>query len=248
MKARATTPFEYDERGEVARWGLAAAIVLAVHFGFGASYLLLRNTDSSGMPAAPAVIIDLAPLPVAPASEVDIAPGPQMQESLVRPEPKPVEKVEEQPPTTENPVVALQEPKSRVEPKPDEKPPAPRTTAAPRSPTHTANVAAAPAPGSSSASSFPPSWVNLLFSHLLRYRQYPRLAQERREEGVVTLSFTMDRHGRVLSRRIAHSSGYAALDAEALAMIERAQPLPAFPSNMPEAARTFTAPIKFSLR
>ncbi len=248
MKALATTPFEYEERGEVTRWSIAAAIVLAGHLGLGASYLLLCNTESSGMPAAPAVIIDLAPLPVAPASELDTAPGPQMQESLVRPEPKPVEKVEEQPPPTENPVVALPEPKPRVETKPDEKPPAPRTTAAPRSPTHTANVAAAPAPGSSSASSLPPSWVNLLFSHLLRYRQYPRLAQERREEGVVTLGFTMDRHGHVLSRYIAHSSGYAALDAEALAMIERAQPLPAFPPNMPDAARTFTAPIKFSLR
>jgi periplasmic protein TonB len=248
MNAMATTPFEYEERGELTRWGIAAAIVLAGHLGLGATYLLLRNTDSSGMPAAPAVIIDLAPLPVAPASEFDIAPGPQMQESLVRPEPKPVEKVEVQPPPTENPIVALPDHKPRVETKPDEKPPAPRTTAAPRSSTHTANVAAAPAPGSSNASSVPPSWVNLLFSHLLRYRQYPRLAQERREEGVVTLSFTMDRNGHVLSRCVARSSGYAALDAEALAMIDRAQPLPAFPPSIPEASRIFTAPIKFSLR
>jgi protein TonB len=64
----------------------------------------------------------------------------------------------------------------------------------------------------------------------------------------VTLNFTMDRNGRVLSRHVVHSSGYAALDAEALAMVERAQPLPAFPPNMPESARSFTAPIKFSLR
>jgi len=31
-------------------------------------------------------------------------------------------------------------------------------------------------------------------------------------------------------------------------MIERAQPLPAFPPNMPDATRSFSAPIKFSLR
>lgn len=248
MKARAITLFEYDGRGEFGRWGLAAAIVLAGHFALVASYLLLRNSDSNGMPQAPVVIMDFAPLAVAPASELDIAPGPQMQESLVPPEPKPAEKVEEQPPPMENPIVAMPEAKPKIEPKPEKKPPAPRTTAAPRSPTHTASLPAAPAPGSNSASSFSPSWVNLLFSHLLRYRQYPSAAQSARQEGVVTLTFTMDRRGRVLSRHIARSSGFAALDAEALAMIERAQPLPEFPPSMPEAARSFTAPIKFSLR
>ena len=250
MTARAITLYEYDERREFARWSLAGAIVLAAHVAMGASYLMLRHADLSGMPLAPPVIMDLAPLPVAPASDLDIAVGPQMQESLVPPEPKPQEQPDklEPPPPVENPVVATPEPKPKVEPKPEPKPKAPRTTAAPRSPLHTENIAAAPAPGSSSASSFSPSWVNMLFSHLLRYRQYPSSAQSNRQEGVVTLAFTMDRNGRVLSRHIAHSSGVAALDAEALAMIERAQPLPAFPPNMPESARSFSAPIKFSLR
>ncbi len=249
MKARAITSFEYDERGEFVRWGLAGAIVLAAHVGLAASYLMLHDADSSGMPLAPAVIVDLAPLPVAPASEVDIAVGPQMQEALQQPEPVPqVEPQLQPPPPTENPVVAVPEPKPKVEPKPEKKPPAPRTTAAPRSPVHTANVAAAPAPGSSSSSVIPPSWISQLFSHLLRYRQYPSSAQSARQEGVVTLTFTMDRNGRVLSRHIAHSSGVASLDAEALAMIERAQPLPPFPLSMGEGARSFTAPIKFSLR
>lgn len=88
----------------------------------------------------------------------------------------------------------------------------------------------------------------MLFSHLLRYRQYPSSAQSAHQEGVVTLSFTMDRNGRVLSRHIARSSGISALDAEALAMVERAQPLPAFPPSMPGSSRNFTAPIRFSLR
>jgi periplasmic protein TonB len=248
MKARATTLFDYDDRSEFARWGLAAAVVLTGHLALGASYVLLHNDSSSGMPQAPAVIVDFAPLPLAPASEFDIAVGPQMQESLVPPEPKPEEKLDEQPPPMENPIVAMPEPKPKIEPKSEKKPPAPRTTAAPRSPVHTASAAAAPAPGSANTSSFPPSWVNLLFSHLLRYRQYPSSAQSARQEGVVTLTFTMDRHGHVLSRHIAHSSGVAALDSEAISMIERAQPLPEFPPSMPEAARSFTAPIKFSLR
>jgi len=236
MKSRGLMPFEYDPREDFARWGVAASIVLAAHLGLAARYLWVRDTQPSGMPDVPVVMIDLAPVPVAPVSDVDIALGPQMKESLVPPDVPKVEQ-EEPPPKVENPVVAMPEP-PKAEPKPEKKPPAPRTTAPPRNPTQTARVAAAP----------PPSWVNLLFSHLLRYRQYPSSAQANHQEGVVTLGFTMDRNGHVLSRHIVHSSGVPALDVEALALIERAQPLPAFPPQMTEATRSFTAPIKFSLR
>ena len=237
--------YDFDARQEFVRWGLAGSLVLAGHLAIAASYLLLRDDNANGSPMAPIVIVELSPLPVAPASEVDAAVGPQMVEQLTPPEPA---KVESEPleRKIENPVAAEPEP-PKVQPKPEKKPPAPRTTAAPRSPTHTASIPSAPAPGST-AHSFSPSWISMLFSHLLRYRQYPSSAQANRQEVVVTLTFTMDRHGRVLSRHIARSSGVAALDAEALAMIERAQPLPAFPPNMPEAARSFTAPIKFHLR
>jgi protein TonB len=250
MTARAIALFEFDERREFARWSVAAAVVIAAHLGLAASYLLLRDVQPDGMPPAPVVIIDLAPMPVAPSSEHDIAVGPQMVEALASPEPTPQVQPDQlkPPPPVQDSVVATPEPTPRSQPKLESKPPAPRTSAAPRSPIHTGNIAAAPAPGSTSARSFPPSWINLLFSHLLRYRQYPSSAQANRQEGVVTLTFTMDRSGRVLARHIARSSGVAALDAEALAMIERAQPLPPFPSNMSETARSFTAPIRFSLR
>jgi protein TonB len=250
MMAKASTLFEFDESREFARWSVAAAVVLAAHLGLAASYLLLRNVHPDGVLPAPVVIIDLAPVPVAPSSEHDIAVGPQMVEALAPPEPTPQVQPDQltPPPSLENSVVATPEPTPRPQPKLESKPPAPRTSATPRSPIHTGNIAAAPAPGSTSAHSFPPSWINLLFSHLLRYRQYPSSAQANRQEGVVTLTFSMDRNGRVLARSIAHSSGVPALDAEALAMIERAQPLPPFPPNMSEAVRSFTAPIKFSLR
>jgi protein TonB len=245
MTARAIPLYEPDAR-EFLRWGTAGAIVLAAHLAAGAGYLFLHKSSPQGSPNAPAIILDLAPVPVAPQSDVDIAVGPQMQEQVAEPEP-PKAEAEPLQRRDESPVVSEPEP-PKAQPKTEKKPPAPRTTAAPRSPTHTASVPAAPAPASSSATSFPPSWINLLFSHLLRYRQYPGSAQANHQEGVVMLAFTMDRHGRVLSRHIARSSGVPALDAEALAMIERAQPLPAFPPNMPDATRSFSAPIKFSLR
>ncbi len=245
MTARAM-PFYEPDVPELTRWGAAAAVVLAAHLAAGAGFLFLHKGSPQGSPNAPAVILDLAAVPVAPRSDADVAVGPQMQEQVAEPEP-PKPEAEPLQRRDENAVIAEPEP-PKAQPKAEKKPPAPRTMAAPRSPTHTASVPAAPSPGSSSATSFPPSWINLLFSHLLRYRQYPSSAQANHQEGVVTLAFTMDRHGRVLSRYVAHSSGVPALDAEALAMIERAQPLPAFPPSMPDATRSFSAPIKFSLR
>ena len=62
------------------------------------------------------------------------------------------------------------------------------------------------------------------------------------------LSFTVDRNGQVLASRLAHTSGHAALDAETMAMIRRAQPLPAFPPEMKQASLSFTVPVHFALR
>src|SRR5262249_7133192 len=150
-----------------------------------------------------AIIIDLAPVPVAPSSQYDIAPGPTMQESQTPPPGPQVEPEKTEPPPPVQSQVVLSEPKPKVEPKPERKPPAPRTTAAPRNLLNPASIPAAPGPGSS-AQNFPPNWISLLFSHLLRYRQYPSSAQSARQEGVVTVNFTMDRSGRVLSRHIVH--------------------------------------------
>ena len=61
-------------------------------------------------------------------------------------------------------------------------------------------------------------------------------------------AFTIDRNGHVLSRHIVNGSGYADLDAEVLALVERAQPMPAFPASMTEAQLDLTVPIRFSLR
>jgi protein TonB len=43
-------------------------------------------------------------------------------------------------------------------------------------------------------------------------------------------------------------SGYTALDDEAMALVMRAQPMPAFPQSMTEAEISLTVPIRFSLR
>jgi protein TonB len=93
-----------------------------------------------------------------------------------------------------------------------------------------------------------PSWQTLLFKQLQRFKNYPSGARARNEQGVVILAFTVDRDGHVLARQIVTGSGYPDLDAEVLTMVERAQPLPAFPASMSQAQQDFSVPIRFSLR
>jgi protein TonB len=60
--------------------------------------------------------------------------------------------------------------------------------------------------------------------------------------------FRMDRSGKVLSYSLVRSSGFDALDKEALAMIERAQPLPALPPEIPGDAKEIVLPAQFLMR
>ena len=87
----------------------------------------------------------------------------------------------------------------------------------------------------------------LLLAWLNRFKQYPRSARQAHIEGVVMLHFVLDAQGKVLSCDIAQSSGRPVLDAEALALIRRAQPLPALPADYPTPTLDAIVPIAFSL-
>ncbi|MGD0024173.1 MAG: energy transducer TonB [Xanthobacteraceae bacterium] len=123
---------------------------------------------------------------------------------------------------------------------PEEKPPekVQQTSPAPRTTVH----------ADASAPRIDPSWQSLLLKHLQQFKNYPNQARERNEQGVVLLAFSIDRNGHVLSRHIVSGSGHADLDDEVMAMIERAQPLPAFPPSMTQAQLSLTVPIRFALR
>ena len=87
-------------------------------------------------------------------------------------------------------------------------------------------------------------WQQSLVAHLGRFKRYP--AQGGTAEGVVSLAFTIDRKGNVVSSRIEKTSGSTVLDAEALAMVKRAAPLPAPPADVVDADLTFVVPIRFT--
>lgn len=87
-----------------------------------------------------------------------------------------------------------------------------------------------------------------LLAWLEQHKEYPRMARNRRQQGTVMLYFVLDRQGRVSASRIEQSSGYQTLDAEALKMLERAQPLPAIPDAMPNETLELVVPVQFFLR
>ena len=91
------------------------------------------------------------------------------------------------------------------------------------------------------------SYFGRLLAQLNRHKQYPRAARMARKQGVVLLHFVMDAQGRVSSFEIAKTSGYKELDNEALALIQRAQPLPPLPADYPTRLLDAVVPIEFSL-
>jgi periplasmic protein TonB len=103
-----------------------------------------------------------------------------------------------------------------------------------------AAVPSPPAPASSATA----SWQRLLVARLVRFQRYPPRA--RGVEGVVSLAFSLDRHGNVVSSHIVKSSGSALLDYEALDLIKRAAPLPALPAEIADSDLSVIVPIRFS--
>ena len=65
------------------------------------------------------------------------------------------------------------------------------------------------------------------------------------EPATAQVSFTVGRDGAIVSKTIARTSGVPAVDKEALAMLERAQPFPPMPAAMPEPALSFSLPLRF---
>ncbi|MEI9988570.1 MAG: energy transducer TonB [Rhizomicrobium sp.] len=89
------------------------------------------------------------------------------------------------------------------------------------------------------------AFIARLLDQLNRFKRYPPEARKAHIEGTVMLHFVMDPDGRVLSFEIAKSSGRPVLDNEALALIQRAQPLPPLPAGMNKLDAI--VPIEFSL-
>lgn len=249
-------------RHDAIRWGLSFLAVLAVTGG-SIWWVMRLPPPVMAVPEPPpaAIAIDMAPDPVStPTPPTDAPIGPKQTQSI--PDPTPVEppKITAPPSPAPNPPVPVPKPekprkivkKSKPVPNlkkpiPDKTPPAEATTAPPSSEAPPAPTQAAPAPGASSskASHDPVTWQGALLAQLEKFKRYPSDAMADHQEGVPTVTFSMDRKGHVLSVTLASSSGHPLLDQEAVALPRRAQPLPIPPDSVAGDPITLTVPVEF---
>lgn len=127
-----------------------------------------------------------------------------------------------------------------VQPKPEPKRAAP--AAAQPAPAERAPPSpAASAPTASAPAVVAPEWNALLAAWLAANRRYPEEARRRSEEGEVSVRFTVAHDGRVSEAAVVKGSGFAALDAAALRLLQGAT-MPA-----PGIETTRTVRIRFRL-
>jgi protein TonB len=101
-------------------------------------------------------------------------------------------------------------------------------------------------PGIAAAEGAKDVWIKSLSVKLTAQRRYPPEATG--QGGTARVVFRIDRSGRLLSAAIAESEGDPALDKEALAIVERAQPFASPPPDIGEDALTLRVPFVFPPR
>ena len=253
------------------RWGASLAVVLALH---ATALLLLRDIQPKGIQdVAPqaALLLDLAPAappvpaPPEPSPPAAAPPPPVAAVPPPMPEAAPLPDVPPDPPPPPpkaevTPEVALPLPppppvrvKLPAVPHPAHVRPTVPRPPNPAVPVQETTAPVAPAPSSAPAApSAPPgqeaaTWQSRLMAHLARFRHYPPEAERRGFTGVATMRFALDGAGRLVSSSLVRSSGHDDLDQEAMAWLQRAQPLPPPPPDR-AAPVQIVVPLNFILR
>ena len=216
-------------------WALVLSISLHI---FAAIWLPQLKFDSIKVPEI--LNVELAP-PKAP-EPLPVAtpePAPEPPKPVVLP--KPIPKLE---------------PKHIVEPPPSYNPPA-------SNPTPPAVITAEPKPETPPTFITPPPelpkpsdedldaargyYSGQLTREIAKHKQYPKIAQMRGWQGEAQIDLHLDGNGNVLSSKISTSSGYDALDKQALEMVKKATPFPAPPDALRGRTFNILVPVSFRL-
>jgi periplasmic protein TonB len=90
------------------------------------------------------------------------------------------------------------------------------------------------------------TWQKELAAHFDKYKRYPADRVTQTAEVVVT--FVLNRSGHVLSTGVLKGSGDSSFDAAAIAMLQRADPVPPPPPLVADEGLTFTLPVVFHIK
>lgn len=197
----------------------------------------LFRWQTSALPPMPTTlsVFDVAPPEAPPAPDTEIPPGPeQVQTEMQQPR---IEVVDTPPPLVQVPAGSAMI-QQVTQAAPDPGPPVEQTTA----------PETRPLPPGSKMSDARPTWEGQVLAALNAAKRYPLEARRNRQQGVPWIRFTMDREGKVRSVRLEQSSGFDALDREALALPMRASPLPIPPDSVAGNRVELTVPIEFFMR
>ncbi len=241
MSRQALTP---DDRRH---WSLAATVAAGTHLAAAALVLAWARPASPPVPE-PVVLVELPPEAAAPPAALAAS------ERAAQPRPEPVTPQTVTPPIDIPPVRAPLPSTATALP-----PPMPAQLATAAAPAPAAPPLAVSPTGSGAGTSAAPGndprakkqeadYFALISAHLNRRKVYPAEARHARQQGVVTVRFTVDRNGAVTAVSIKRGSGHEVLDRATLDLLHRVAPLPRMPASMARDQLTLSLPIDYSLR
>lgn len=91
------------------------------------------------------------------------------------------------------------------------------------------------------------SYFAELMAWLNQHKDYPAEVKKQKQQGVVVLTFSINKNGEVMTAKVKTSSGHPRLDQAALDMLAQANPVPAIPDSMNRDSLLLSIPIEYSL-
>ncbi len=233
------------------RWGVCFALALCFHAAGAAALLARWSADDDLVANAPVIMIELGPVSAAPETQPnELPPGPLQMQAEQEPQPdKPVDKIEV--PVQPNAELQMQvapppKPIEKPKDKPKDKPKQKHASlaSAPSPAEQKADRAVAPAPGASSRNSDAiPNWRSQLVAQIERNKRFSGS-----DRGIAHVAFGVDRSGGIHNPRVVASSGSNLLDRDAVAWVERSQPLPPPPPEISGSMISITVPLRYNYR
>jgi protein TonB len=90
-------------------------------------------------------------------------------------------------------------------------------------------------------------WLAQVIARLERYKSYPRSAKKRDQQDTVTLQFTVNPAGQVMSSSVDSRYHYRVLEDEVREMLRLASPLPPLPKQLADSQIVWHVPMDFHL-